>query len=187
MANGSTTRWTWIVILALVIALAGLWLWQQRRVESLTDRHAEALEQQRQELSTRAEAWTGAVADRGADALFRAFAAGVQPAVLAGRGEALRQAKNALLQVPDVTFVHILTPDGQVLMSSDDKLTATGRAGDEAAWALAAERLTRREGSTAGVVELAAPIRGGTDVTAVLWMGISRGRMVADTEPPAAT
>ncbi|MGH9381441.1 MAG: hypothetical protein ACRD2Z_12610 [Thermoanaerobaculia bacterium] len=183
MENGRTNRWIWIVILVLVLALAGLWLWQQQRGERLTARHAEALERQRQELSARAETWAGAVADRGADALFRAFAAGVQPAVLSGRSEALLQAKNALLQVPDVTFVHVLTPDGQVLMSSDDKLTATGQVGDQAAWALAARELTRRDGGVAGAVELVGPIRSGTDVAAVLWMGVSRGRMVADTEP----
>lgn len=183
MANGSTPRWTWIVILILVIAFAGLWLWQQRKVAGLDAKHAEALEQQRQELLARGETWAGAVADRGVDALFRAFAAGVQPAVLAGRSESLLQAKNALLQVPDVTFVHILTPDGQVLMSSDDKLTATGQAGDPAAWALATRELTRRDGAAAGTVELAGPIRSGTDVAAVLWMGVSRGQMVADTAP----
>jgi hypothetical protein len=183
MANGRKTRWMWIVILLLVLGLVGQWAWYRGQGEQTATEHAAALEETRTDLTQRAESWTQALAERGADGLFRAFAAGVQPAVLAGREEALLQSKNALLQLPEVTFVHILTPDGGVLMSSDEKLTATGEAGARAGWALAAQNLRRREGAAAGVLELAGPIRSGTDPAAVLWIGVDRGRLLSETEP----
>lgn len=178
------TRWTWILVLLLLLLIAWQWTSASKQLTRLSAEHATHLNGKVESLTRWGGNWAGAVADHAAQSIFHAFAAGIQPAVLAGRTDSLQQAKAQILQIPEVSFVHVLRPDGAVLMSSDDKYSTTGRADDErAAWALAASDLVTREGSVAGSVELAAPIVGSTGPRAVLWMGIKRRSLLDSTRP----
>ena len=84
--------------------------------------------------------------------------------------------------LPWVSFVHVLTPDGQVLSSSDRRLMATGQADERAKWALSAEELLVRQAAE-GVTELAMPVRGVSEPVAVLWLGYRTDALMAQTRP----
>jgi hypothetical protein len=179
-----TTRWTWILVLLLLLLVTWQWTSRTRQITRLNAEHATRLNDQVEALTRWGGNWAGAVADHSAQSIFHAFAAGIQPAVLAGRSDSLQQAKAQILQVPEVSFVHVIRPDGVVLMSSDDKYSTTGKAEDErATWALSATGLVTRQGAVAGTVEIAAPIVGSTGPRAVLWMGIKRQSLLDSARP----
>lgn len=177
-----TTLWTWILVLLLVLGLIWQWAAHRRTVNRLTAEHAATLQTEQERGRQFAERWAAALADREADAVFRAFAAGIQPTVMAGRSEALLQAKNSLLQLETIAFVHVVAPDGRVLVSSDDKYTTTGRIDDRASWVLETRQLTQRPGA-AGMLELAGPITGVRGPEAWLWIGLERQQLLDSTRP----
>lgn len=186
MASRST-RWTWIFVLLLLLVITVQWTWSRRQIERLNSESAAQLNAQMESLTQWGQNWARAVAKNDAQAIFHAFAAGIQPAVLAGRADSLEQAKAQILQVPEVSFVHVIRPDGVVLMSSDDKYSTTGRADDDqASWALSASDLITRAGAVPGTEELAAPILGSTGPRAILWMGIKQGSVLSATRPKLA-
>ena len=186
MASRST-RWTWIFVLLLLLVITVQWTWSRRQIERVNAANAAQLKAKVNSLTQWGHNWAQAVANNDAQAVFHAFAAGIQPAVLAGRADSLEQAKAQILQVPEISFVHVIRPDGVVLMSSDDKYSTTGRADDDqAAWALSASDLVTRAGSVPGTLELAAPILGSTGPRAVLWMGIKQGSVLSATRPKLA-
>jgi hypothetical protein len=166
-----------LIVLVLALAGAGLWWGQDRR-------HASRLAQERSlcrvhvaSLREQAERWADGLAAGEAAAAFRAFAAGVQPAVLSGRRESVEQAVTALLELPGIDAVHVLGADGAVLAGSDRKLLTTGRVDERGAWVLATTALTTRAGDRPGVVELAAPVVGAAGPAGFLWIGYRTGRV----------
>lgn len=169
-----------LLILVLAAVGAGIWWLKDRQMAS----RERACESRLAALADDASSWARAVAAGEAETAFRAFAAGVAPAVLAGRQDTLEQAKKSLLEIPGVSFIHILAADGSVLASSDEKLTVTGKVGPDAAWVLATNGLARRSGGRPGTVELAAPVVGPTGPVGFLWMGYETGRAVEKTRPP---
>ena len=106
-----------------------------------------------------------------AEAVFRAFAAGIQGSALAQQKGMLDVAKGSLLRLPHVAFVHVLGPDGKVLASSNGKYEVAGRADARADWALGVTDLETRPGDLPGTTEVAAPFQGAAGRAAVLWLG----------------
>ena len=164
-------RTLWEVVVILVFAAAGYGLWQwseinaQRAVGEQATLHRQEVAALREGYST----WLRNLTQEQAKEVFQAFAAGIQPAVLAGRSESLLEAKTQILHIPEIVFVHVLTPDGKVIMSSDEKLSTMGLADDERTrWALAVQELGTREGERPGTLEIAAPILGSSGPAAVL-------------------
>lgn len=159
-----------LLIAVLLLAVAGVWWFMDRRAAG----EREQLEMGWESRVAAAEAetgrWTEALAEGEARAVFRAFAAGIHPQVLPERRESLDQAVAALLELPAVAGVHVLGADGRVLASSDRKLQTTGRLDDRDAWVLETGELTLREGDRAGVVQLAAPIVGPAGPAGYLWL-----------------
>jgi len=180
-------RWIWIFVLFLLLVISWQWMSTRKRIARLNAGYVDQLSNKVDSLNKWGATWAGNVADHASTSIFHAFAAGIQPAVLAGRADSLEQAKAQILQLPEVSFVHVIKPDGTVLMSSDDKYSTTGRADDErTAWALGATKLITRDGAVPGTLELAAPIVGTTGPRAVLWMGIKRQGMLDAARPKQA-
>ena len=179
-----------LLILVLVLAGAGIWWWKERELgQGLADRErscqAEVTLAHRQ-----AEAWASRLAASEATAAFRAFASGIQPAILAGRRDSLEQAVTALLELPGIDSVHVLGAQGDVLATSDRKLATTGQVGERGAWVLATTALTVRPSDRPGVTELAAPVVGAAGPAGYLWIGYRTTQVRDDArlgpaEPPA--
>lgn len=137
-------------------------------------------------------AWGESIARGRAEAVFRAYAAGIHAAVLADRKESLDQSVAELVRLPGVVFVHLLRADGAVVVSSDRKLVLTGKASERGAWALGATEFKTRPGDLSGTTELALPIDDAAGVRAILWMAydttpvLERGRPTAFAPAAAA-
>ncbi len=56
------------------------------------------------------------------------IAAGIQGSALGQQKGMLDMAKGSLLRLPHVAFVHVLTPDGKILTSSNEKYQVAGQA-----------------------------------------------------------
>lgn len=169
--NAKRTGIEALIIVILLLALVGAWWYRGHRAAAQVAEIEEACATQVQALEAQSTQWTRALADAQAEAVFRAFASGIHPLVLPERRDSLDQAIAALLELDGVDSVHMLSPDGEVLASSDRKLQTTGRVGERGAWALAATDLVRRDSERPGVSELAAPIVGSSGPTGYLWMG----------------
>lgn len=117
-----------------------------------------------------AERWADSVARAQGEVVLRAFAAGISPAVLAGRREGIEIAAVSLLHVPGIAGIHVLGLDGAVLYSSDAKLVATGEAEYRGDWALQASELISRPSTRPGVLEFAVPIVNAGKPLAVAWL-----------------
>lgn len=172
-----------LVFFILGVAAYGAWQWQGARHERALLTQTDAYTAEITTLREKAEFWASAVAAGEAEAVFRAFQAGIGPAVQAGREASVELAAVALLKVRGVDFVHVLEPDGEVIYSSDAKLTAGGYQEERAAWALAAEAVTTRASATRGVTEIAAPIAGADGPVAYLWMGYRTEEILEETRP----
>jgi hypothetical protein len=107
--------------------------------------------------------------------VLRAFVAGAHSAILAGDRKAVDQALVALLQLPEVTFVHILEGDGTVIATSDRKLATAGLPAASADWALAVAELTSRPGKGTGATELAVVVTRPDETRAIVWIGYAAG------------
>lgn len=159
-----------LIIAVLVLALVGLWWYMGHRADA-ERAELEARWQTRVEAAEAdAERWTAALARGEAEAAFRAFAAGIHPLVLPGRGESLDQAVAGLLELPALEGVHVLAADGRVLASSDRKVLTTGRLDERDAWIYATSQLETTEGDRPGVLQLAAPVVGPAGPAGFLWM-----------------
>ena len=173
------------IAVALLLVLVGFAAWSSSRrgaERELAQQKAEresAVGQMRQEGEARAQK----LAESEARAVFRAFAAGIQGSALGQQKAMLDQAKRALLLLPHVAFVHVLTPDGKVLTSSNEKYAVAGRADGRAAWALQAADLRTRPGGLPRTIEIAAPFQGASGRVALLWLGYKTRELLA---PPAS-
>ncbi len=173
-----------IVVGLLLAAVAwGLWWWGGHNCEQALAGQAEKYQAQIRDLRVKSDFWASELVASEAEAAFRAFVAGISPAVLGGRNDSADLAVGALLELPGVDFVHLLRPDGEVVSSSDRKLTAAGNAADRAGWALAASEVLSRQGDTRGVTELAAPIPGPDGPVAFLWLGYRTEEIKESTRP----
>jgi hypothetical protein len=172
-----------LVIIILVAAAVFIWTWKDRQAANALVEQDAACQARVDSMTAAGESWAGAMASGQAEAAFRGFAAGVHPLVLTGRGDGLDQAIGAALEMPGVTFVHVLAADGAVLASSDRKLTTTGVVGEAGTWALTASDLVSRGGEAPGTVELASPIVGPSGPAGFLWMGYDVKKMLDAARP----
>jgi hypothetical protein len=172
-------------VLLLLLCLA-FWSASQRsgerRLADAEAGHQDAFNQQRQEYEVRAER----LAAGEAEAVFRAFAAGIQGSALAQQRGMLEVAKGSLLRLPHVAFVHILGPDGAILASSNGQYEVAGRADARADWALGVADLETRQGDLPGTIEVAAPFQGASGRAAVLWLGYKTQELLAAQDQPAS-
>lgn len=194
MATAERVLWETITVVAFLLLLAGTVFWSSGRVERHRERlqadfdakisaAAQAQRRAAEELEEEYERRSHEYLVREAKAVFRAFEAGVRSAVASRWGNYVNRAKTDLLDDSRVTFVHILTPGGLVLASSDEKLARTGRIDDRGDWARATEELESREGADEGSIELAGPVVDNNRTVAYIWMGYD-----LDGEPtPAVT
>lgn len=182
MATAERVLWETVTVVAFLLLLAGTVFWSSGRVERHRERLAaefdakisaaakaqsEAAVRLEQEYERRSHEYLV----QEAEAVFRAFEAGVRSAVASRWGNYVNRAKSDLLDNSRVTFVHILTPTGLVLASSDEKLARTGRIDERADWALGTDRLETRDGAAAGALEVAGPVIDGGRTVAFLWFG----------------
>jgi hypothetical protein len=174
-----------IVIVLLALAILGVWWWRGHVAENEVTTLRTTQEEEVRALRNESSQWAGRLATGEAEAVFRAFAAGIAQQVLPGGDPNLDQAVGGLLELPGVAFVHVLGPDGTVLATSDRKLSVTGRAGDDARWALESTDLVTRASRQPGVTELAAPIVGSAGAAGYLWMGYETQRRLEDARPPS--
>lgn len=175
--------WEALAVLVAVAAMFGLWKWAEVNAQRAVGEHVQRSELEAAQLRKDSVEWAARLAEDQAEAVFQAFAAGIQPAVMAGSKDALLVSKQQLLHLPQLAFVHLLKPDGTVIFSSDEKLTTAGAAGERARWALSAPEMMRRPGEIEGTLELAAPIEGLTETEAVLWMGYDTSELASSTRP----
>ena len=197
MATAERVLWETVTIVVFLLLLAGTVIWSGGRVE----RHRERLESEFDaRISTAADEQRRTALRLEADferrsydyrvheaqAVFRAFEAGVRTAVASRWGNYVNRAKSDLLEQSRVTFVHILTPAGLVLASSDEKLARTGRIDERGDWARSATELSVRDGAVAGSIELAGPIGEHRRPVALLWLGYDLDGSATDAagEPP---
>lgn len=173
-----------LIVLVLLLVAAGIWIVKSQSAASAVAAAEAACDERVAGLTAAGESWAGTLAAGHAEAVFRAFAAGVHPLVLRGdQGDGLDQAIGAVLQLPGVTFVHVLAADGAVLASSDRKLTTTGQAGEAGKWVLTANELVSREGETPGTVEIGAPVVGAAGPSGYLWMGYAVEEVLEGARP----
>jgi hypothetical protein len=176
-----------VVALLLVLICFAIWNTAQRRTErqlgEAEARQKIAVSQAQEDCAARTEK----LATSEATAVFRAFAAGIQSAALGQQKAMLDIAKGSILQMPHVAFVHVLTADGKVLTSSNEKYAVAGQGDARASWALQAADLQTRPGDLPGTIEIAAPFQGASGRVAVLWMGYKTRELLATSRQDAAS
>lgn len=170
MAASRRVLWEFVLFALLALAVIGVWQWWQSRLDQTVSRISEEGEARLAAVRAEMSGKIDSLASGQAEAVFRAFAAGVQPAVLGGRQDSIDLAVGQLLELPGVAFVHVLKPDGTVIASSNRKFAALGNAGERSRWALSVGELTERPGELSGTTELAAPIQGASGPVAYLWI-----------------
>jgi hypothetical protein len=175
-----------VIIVVLVIALIGVWWWKDRAAAAAVTEERVVCEAQTTAAGEQAEMWAASLAEGEAQAVLRAFAAGVLPATLAGRMESLDQAVGSLLELPGVAAAHVVGSDGAVLASSDRKLTTTGTLPESARWVLETIAPTTRPGATEGTLELAAPLGGAAGPAGYLWLEYRTGAVADAARPEGA-
>ena len=182
MATASRVFWESAIFIGFLAILGAVVWWSggraDRHAESLTEQHKEALNaaehRHREEIETLRQTWKGLSQARArgqAMAVFAAFEAGIHTAAAARWQNYLENAKDALAAQPAVLFVHLVTPQGRIIATTDDELATSGRLDEQGEWALATEALTSRESDVTDALELAAPILEKGRTVAVLWMG----------------
>jgi predicted negative regulator of RcsB-dependent stress response len=167
-------RAVWELVALLIIALGVMVAWQiidsrhQQQLNEVKSQLKADLEEQREEVRQSHER----LAASAAEGVLRAFVAGAHSAIMAGDRKAVDQALVALLQLPEVSFVHILEDDGSVIATSDRKLATAGLTAANADWALAVSELTSRPGKGAGT-ELAVAVTRPDETRAIVWIAYS--------------
>lgn len=157
---------------ALAIAAVVVTWWsgehqQRTQLAEVQTRHVAEL----QAVEERAIETRDRLVMREAEAVIKAFSAGVHPAIMANRTESVDAAVVDLIQIPEVVFAHVATPQGVVIASSDRKLVGTGNLGERGSWALAATDLQTRPGDADGTVELAMSLSANSGWHVVVWLG----------------
>jgi hypothetical protein len=174
------------VVLLVALIGYGAWWWCSRQAERSLKELAADQDARVTTVRQTCEIWAGSMAQEQAEAVLRSFAAGVYPSLIAGReGEDFDVAVGALLELPGVTFAHLVKPDGTVLASSDRKFTILGQVGDRADWALGVTELASRPGDRAGTLELAAPILSTEGTEAIVWLGYDTRGVMEGCRPEA--
>ncbi len=196
MATAERVFWETVVALGFVALLAASWFLSGRRAahrleetaresraaaEVVAHDHQQALHA----LGSTCEGWADSQARSEAEAAFRAFSAGIQPAAAARWTRFLGVTRDELLRYPRVAFVHLMTPGGRVLMSSDDDLTAAGRVDERADWARATQGLETRREDGSSILEMAAPVLENGQAIAYLWLGYDVTAAKDATRPEA--
>jgi hypothetical protein len=182
MATASRVFWESIFVLAFLAILAAVLFWSGGRVDrharTLTEQHEDALrvaeERHDNEIATLKKARKRHAEEQAKERardVFTAYEAGIQSAAAARWNRYLDNARDSLLAQPEVLFVHLLTPQGRVISTSDEALAQVGRVSEQDQWPLGVDSLAGRDGETAGTLELAAPIQEEGRIVAVLWMG----------------
>lgn len=175
-----------LIILILVLVAAGIWIWKDREISHAIVEEQEVARQQVAAVVDSGEVWADALAASEARTAFRAFAAGIHPILMGDvRTQDLDPSIGALLELPAITFVHVLGPEGTVMASSDRKLQTTGQAPPSGAWVTATTDVTERAGENPGTVELAAPVLGPAGPFAFLWIGYDVEKLRESTRPAA--
>ncbi len=151
----------------------------ENRSADITQRHDRKIA----ELRAAAERWADSVARTQGETIVRAFAAGISPAVLAGRREGVEIAAVSLLHVPGIAGIHVLGLDGTVLYSSDAKVVATGAAEYRGQWALQVSEFTSRPSARTGVIDMAVPIVNAGQPLAVAWLEYDVGSVQTAARP----
>ena len=186
MATANRVFWETVTTIAFVALLVLVWIASgQRAGRRLTEAnanhqrvlaeqaalHTQELEEIRSLRRREAEAQVRAEAE----AAFRGYVSGIQPAVAARWRRFLNTTRDQLLAQPRVTFVHLMTPEGLILMSTKQEFLTRGRVDESGDWARAATELVTRPGSEQRTLELAGPILDGGRPVAYLWMGYELG------------
>jgi len=175
-----------VVLLGVIIALS-LLAWSQRDGEKKLAAAQERFETELAAEQQRFDEMSRQLALSEAEAVARAFAAGIYPIVLAGRQESLDYSVGEVIKLPAVVFAHVLDPAGGVLATSDRKLAVSGEAGPKGDWALATEDF-RARASTPEITEMALVVRGVSEKQSVLWIGYETGallRRAGASAPPS--
>lgn len=120
-----------------------------------------------------------------AEAVLRAFAAGITPSLLAERHDSVEIAAVGLLRIAGVLAIDVFQPDGTVLYSSDAKLMTTRVASDADRWALEVTELVSRPSDRAGALVLATPVIDNAGTLAVIRLGFDL-QAVRNATPPSA-
>ena len=163
-------------VLAVVVVF-GVWEYQGWRADQgvarLVAEHETELAQRTQE----AETWAAELAYQQAELVFQRHVFKELELLIRGDLEAQREADihaaiDLLIRLEPVLFVHVLSPGGEVLGTTDRKLEITGRADERAHWALEASDVVVRVGAD-DLTEIAGPITTGEggETLAVLWLG----------------
>lgn len=158
---------------ALICVALGFVLAQQYERNRSDTRIDELQAQQNQELATvrsEADVRVESMARTQGEIVLQAFAAGISPAVLAGRREGVETAAVSMLHVPGIAGIHVLALDGNVIYSSDAKLAATGEGSYRGSWALQTAELITRPSTRPDVLDIAMPIVGAGTPQAVAWL-----------------
>lgn len=175
-----------VVLFGLIVF--GLWKWTAWRQADAIAEQSAVHERRLAEVVQERDRLLNEMAHTQGELVLRAFAAGLRPAILAERRVDIDGAIEDLIGIADVTFVHVLRPDGAVIASSDRKLTATGHADERAAWALGVSAPISRQGMLPGTVESAMPIGGAEEgVVAIVWLAYESGGGSSANREPAAT
>ena len=154
-----------------LLALYATWEVQEwradKRLAEVEARWAARLAEQKAETET----WAAELAYQQAELVFQAFGAGLRQDLVDGQQADVASAIDLLIRLEPVLFVHVLTPEGDVLGSTDRKLELTGEADERARWALEATDIVVRVGGD-DLTEIAGPLRDRDGNTlAVLWLG----------------
>lgn len=186
MATAQRVFYETVAVLAFLVLLVAAWMISGHRAER---RLAAAREDQRQELEDRAEehraeldrldderrSTAATYRQKEAEAVFRGYAAGLQPAALERWSRFLGASRDELMGIDSrVSFVHLATPGGRILTSSDPDITASGKLDENAGWVLEAEGIVTRPGD-GGILQIAGPVLANGRPVAYLWMGYEVG------------
>ena len=162
-----------VLLVALLAGAGGFWGARELERRRCAAEKAELEAVQSQALRVvraAAETWAEAISRRQAEAVLRAFVSGISPSIQTDRRESLAISSTSLLRVPGVEGIHLLRPDGEILYSSNVKMTTTGELGEAGSWALRAPELVSRSGARQGSLDLAVPLVDAGQVLAVVWM-----------------
>jgi len=181
MSTARRVMWEGLILIILVVAAVGTYKVMERRWrQQILDEHQRSVAELavfRNGAATLGEN----MARLQTEAVLRAFAAGVQPSLLAGKDDAVDTALGQLLELDGIVFVHVLRPDGSVVATSDRKLMTTGEAGARGRWALQASGFAMRNGAITGTTEAVLPMPTVADGRVIVWLGYDTDRLISES------
>jgi hypothetical protein len=196
MATAQRVFWETVAVLAFLVILVAAYLWSGYRADAARarlaaqhDRQTQLVAEQQQSAIQELEAEHRRLFERETEARARAaysgFAAGVHTAIVARWGNYLATAIDRFAESPAVAFVHVASPGGRVIASSDVDIRAAGTLDESGAWALAAKSVVTRAGAS-DLLELAGPVLAEGRVVATLWIGYDPARDSPSAAPGPA-